>query len=466
MTKHARWKRRRHGRVWWQVALSFAMYVCISLPAQAANYTSCFNWRILTTDSNVPIASGPNTGMVEDYYVNPCNVAPNGCVVTARGVRFKVSKGTWSRTIDTSPAGCGSWAHADTSGFTITVYGYAQHSPLDNFVRIHDDPNDFSAYPGATYSILLANVSPTASGTDVYTVGGADSKWTAMAAASFTLYRVDAGLEKKEFHLGIDETQCGGASAHYGSSNSAITSGRHFLRVGNNAVGGCPSPAPQSRQKFVVAHEMGHAILALHYGDQPGAVNGGEPAVSVSNNTGPNACTPTTSYDHGTKEFNSLAFREGFAHFVAARAWNDPSATGAFRWEAAFAANLPSNSGPVTIDLELWGPSTEGNGNNATGGRLKNFCCVGACAASWAGAANNEDWLRFLWDWHTATNYCVLPPSMLGAMEVYSRTRLNGGLANANYYEKAEDAMEFVYGVGDCARSAWYDLANSNGVAN
>src|SRR5262249_48501121 len=140
------------------------------------------------------------------------------------------------------------------------------------------------------------------------------------------------------FHVGIDNTQSTGNSAHFGSSNSYITEGRHYLRLGNGNVDSKGNPdTPRTRYKFHVAHELGHAIAALYYGDHENAVNGDEPNTGdYSHNVLPNACgTGDTTYSISSKEWNSVGFREGFAHFISARIWNNKETEGAFTWFAA-----------------------------------------------------------------------------------------------------------------------------------
>jgi hypothetical protein len=408
----------------------------------ANNYTTCIKFEIRTVDSDVAIPNGANAGGTEDHYLG----ANEDISVKARGVRVKLSRAGWEQTYNANNEGCFNWSHDSTSGFTLRVYGYATDDN-GNYVRIHDSPSSFASYPGATYSAVLNNVAPTPNGTNTYEVGDHQSKWTAMAALAFGLYRYHDGLSDKAFHVGIDDTQSGGSSAHFGDSNDAITSGRHYLRLGNGGAD------PQTRYKFIVAHELGHAIAALYYGNHDDAVNGGEPNVSLSHNVDPNACGVSgTTYSISSKEWNSVGFREGFAHFIAARIWNDKDTEGAFTWFA----------GPH--DLERF----DQGANNAPGGRLENICCVGGgCADSWDSAGTNEDWLRFFWDWYTfESNTCTTSPSRLDMLKLYRQTRLNGGLTSTNYFDKMRAAAQDINLEG-CAATSYFDYyAEHNGIDN
>lgn len=412
--------------------------------ASPAQYTTCIRWQIQTTDSSHAIPFGPNAGGVEDQYLG-CD---GGCVVKARGVRVKVSRSGWEQTFDADPTtGCFSWSNTGTT-FSVRVYGYSTDS-AGNRVRIHTDPADFSSYPGQTYSILLTNVTPTNGGTNTYDVGSNVSRWTAMASLGFGIYRFHTGLANKSFHVAMDDSQCGGSSAHFGSSNSHITEGRHYLRIGN-----CGAGSPQTRRKFVVTHELGHTIAALYYGSDPAAVDGGEPSMSYDNPVPPNACGDGGDfYSIASKEFSSVGFREGFAHFIAARIWNDKDTEGAFHW---FESD--------TQDLERY----DNGAGASTGGRLENVCCAGGgCAASWDNAGTIEDWMRFFWDFYTNTDAgCPQQPDAGDMLNLYKKTRLNGGLTGTNYFTKMRTAAGQI-GLPACLAGARFDAyAAWNGIDN
>lgn len=419
-------------------------------PAAVHSYKTYIKFQIRTVDSSIGIPNGANAGGTEDYYQG----ANNDISVIARGVRVKVSRGAWEQTFNADPTdGSFNWSHTETSGFNMRIYGYATDS-ADNYIRIHNSPNDFSSYPGQTYSILCTNLSPTAGGSNTYHVGSYDSKWTAMATLAFGLYRYHDGLSDKAFHVGIDNTQAAGASAHYGQSNSNITDGRHYIKLGNGNVDSDGDPStPSTKFKFIVTHELGHAIAAIYYGNHDDAVDGGEPNVSLSHNVGPNACgTSSPSYSISSKEWNSVGFREGFAHFISAKIWNNKETEGTFTWFAQ------------AHDLERY---NFGASNNS-GGRMENQCCVGGgCAASWAGASTNEDWVRFLWDWYTNTsNSCSARPAKLDMLKLYRQTRLNGGLTNNNYFQKMQAAADDL-NLDDCLRTDRFNFyADHNGINN
>ena len=369
-------------RAWKPIALG-ALFGAWSGSAAAANYSICIKWEAQTVDScnqaSCGIPNGANTGGREDKY-RRCD---NGCNVSAKGVRVRLSRAGWALTVDTSPAtGCFSFSDSGTS-YVMTVYGYATNVN-GTYTRIHTDPASFSSYPGNTWRMDFWNVQPTAGATNTYYVGNGTPQWTTMAVVGYGIFRWRNDLHSKRIHVGIDLDSCGGSSAHFGdcsgascNSNAAITSGRHYLRIGASS---CSSP--QARRKFVVGHELGHVIAALWYGAKEGASNGGEPGNNASHNVNPNACgIGGTFYSMQSKEWSNLGFREGFGHFVAARIWNNKHTEGAFGWFEG-----------SRHDLERY---AFGAGSNS-GGRLENQCCTQNCGSSWTNAGTIEDWMRFL----------------------------------------------------------------------
>ena len=408
--------------------------------AQAANYRSCVRFQVKTVDSGIGIPDGPNAGGTEDYYIT----ANAGVDAIAHGVRVRMTRGAWSQVYDAEPStGCFNWSNASASGFSMRVYGYATLGD-GNVVRIHNAPDDFSSYPGATYSILRSNLSPTPNGSDTYAVGSYDPKWTAFSVLAFGLYRYNVGLSNKTIHVGLNSS-CSDASAHYGDSNDHITEGRHYLKLGNCAWEPGVSTPPTVR-KFIVSHELGHAIAALYYGAQGGAVDGGEPAMDYTH-PAQGACTQGGSYySMRSVEWSSVNFREGFAHFVAAAIWNSSSGTeAAFHWFES-----------STHDLERYAYGA----GALSGGRMEN-----ECGGPFTDASTDEDWMRFFWDFYTNTTVtCNERPSALQMLQLYAQTRLNGGLTSRNYYDKMRAAAQQL-DLSACVKTERFDsVADFNGI--
>ncbi len=426
-----------------------------AVAAAAKKYRTCVLFRSQTIDSGIPIANGPNAGGLEDYRIN----WNDGVDVPAYGVRVKLTRGNWSQTFDTErDTGCFNWSHNDSGQFLLKVYAYST-GLTGNYIRVHNDPNDFSEYPGTTYN-RTHYITPTPGGLNYYAYGSYDSEWTAMAALNFSLYRLNIGTSNKAFHVAMDNAPDDGgwSSAHWGESNSYITAGRHYIKLDNFDE---TSSKLQSQRKFVVSHELGHAYAAIYYGAHADAQNGGEVNVSLSHNVDPNACGTSDDPDNNeygysirSKEWGAVGFREGFAHFVAAIVWNNHNTEGSFHW-------LGSHH-----DLERHGDGV----GVVSGGRLKNVCCTagdGDCTDSYQGAATVEDWMLFFWDWYTNVDaQCGNHPTRTDMLRLYRDTRLRSGLQKDNYFTNMREAAKDL-SLPTCLKTTRFDqYAIHNGINN
>lgn len=431
-----------------EVGIAIGAFLIPSV-ALAGNYQTCIQVEVDTVDSGYDIPSGPDAGLSEDHWTS-CD---SGCNVIARGVRFKVTNGSWSQTFDTDPlTGCADWTHSATSGFTITVYGYATNSE-DTFVRIHDGAyNDASAYPGATYSTVLPNITPTHGGSNTYYVGDFVPRWTTFASLAFGIMRYPYSNVDKEVHVAFDQRSNCTSSSLIGTSSLSL--GRAYAYVADPDAD-CFNN--HSSRKFVATHELGHTLLRLSTG-----LNGAEPNFLDTHNedglANPDSCGTggAGSYTMSSKEWNSMGFKEGFAHFIAARIWNERSQSGAFTWTNG------------TQDLERYG----GGAGTGTGGRLQNECCTSGCTTSWANAGTNEDWLRFYWDFYNNDSVsCPYYPDSIDMLNLYEQVRTNGNLTFNNYFAQLATAATQIGLNGepadDCLSTDRFDYyAGLNGIDN
>lgn len=448
-----------HGKQWVRGLLSslVAGLVLFGGTSEAHARRLCVKWEIRTEDSGGAVPNGPNAGDTEDKYSG----ADGGANASALGVRVRISRPGWAQTYNTEPStGCITWNEDNgySGNYDVRVYGY-QTDANDNYVRIHTGSNSTcSSYPGSTYSYLVTDYDPS-SGTDTMRVGDEIARWTTQAMMGYSLYRYHDGIYGKDFHVAFDTRSSCGSSAHYGSSNSYITQGRHCLRVSD-----CSSDNDR-RWKFIIAHEFGHALAAIHYGDKDGASNGGEPGSDTgwSASTTGSGCSGGT-YSIGTVEWSSIAFREGFAHFIAGRVFNDrilDGSTGyhegAFNWQGG-------GSGSTAEDLQRPNKGSL----SASQSRYDDYCCTanGSCGSG-TGAGIIGDWHRFLWDFYTNQGFlgaCTTMPTKLNMLWLYTRTRLLGGLTRSNYFSKMQQGVEDM-NLPSCLETGMFNAyADLNGI--
>ncbi len=263
------------------LALSvFTLGMLLSGVAQAG-FTVCATGKVTTIDSGSTIPSGPNAGDTEDYW----NTADSGLAIPAAGIGITVQHPTLGTDFEwADSSGCAFFSSPGaTTGFTVTMESVTSDVGNGNYVRLHNDPYSFTSTPGAVWAYVFTNQTLTQNTTATYTqIGSGIAKWTAFFTANFALRKNDDLLSGVALYVGIDESCTTDtedlASAHYGGavpnrSNGKISTGTHFLGLAN-----CAS-TNLTRQKFIVTHEVGHAIAALYYGKTTSAVvvNGDEP---------------------------------------------------------------------------------------------------------------------------------------------------------------------------------------------
>ncbi len=403
----------------------------LTTPAAAAsfNHTLCVQFQAQTIDSGY----ANSKGITEDHW----KTANNGLLATAPGVRVKIGTTTY----DTNVFGCVTFPSSQSSIVrNIRVYSYV--SDVDNnYLRLHNGPSDStSSYPGSTYSRFHTGVTFSSPQVTVLRVGSYTPRWTSMAAMAYSMFRFHDSVTDTEFHVSdrggehpADPSDCN-ANVNY---KNDVVDDESYIRLTSASV--CAPPS--QRSKFVIAHEYGHA-----YGQQAGDKATLSPASTAHAATPAGTCefTGTVPYDNNTKEWSSLAFREGWAHFVASRVWNNRSSDGQLRWGESF-------------DLERW------DSGNTAGGYLVNNCCDGTaaqCASSLDGAGTLSDWMRSFWDIHTDSQCPLYKDDM---SQLYGDTINKSGLANDKFWIKSAEAFLSAFGASCVPR--WLFIGCYNGVA-
>lgn len=416
-----------------------ALAASVPAYAHAATFTICVRANIQTTDSGLFA-----NGIDEDYY-QTANQA-GGVEVVGRGFRVLLTQGAWSDTFDSDPtSGCFSVNRTSANGFGVRVYGYATDDD-GNHVRIHDaGTNTDSWYPGATYSAVWNNQTLSSSQTNTYVLDGvANDRFTTIAAAAFGIYRYHGVLSGRTISFGFVENNCDSSGSTHGNAENYIESNEaHLIRIGR-----CNPGDPDTREKMMITHELGHAIGRLHYG-----YDGDDLLPSASEEYLPPAGTPAACVNNGSYgmrslEWNSQTFKEGFADFYSARVWNAKDARGTYIYRQG------------AFDLEQW--DTAGGGNTE-GGVKENTCNSTA-----NNVATKGDWMRFFWDFYTAN--CTTQPSDLDMLRVYRMVRENDRTGSfdttiSNFDAATVNAIQnSIPSLSDCAKNYVTEAMSWNAV--
>lgn len=271
-------------------------------------------------------------------------------------------------------------------------------------------------------------------GTNYVEVGDHTPRWTGMGAMAVSLYRYHDGLSDTEVHVS-DEGACG-ADANYSND---YTNDETYIRFGEDT---CSTTG--LTLKFVAAHEWGHS-----YGFQ--FANSGHSPSSATHAVTPDSCGfANPNYSFFSKEWSSIAAKEGWAHFVSAKVWNNKASDGQFRFGSS-------------LDLERW------DSGNTAYGRTYNVCCDddnSSCENSLDGASTNGDWMRGLWDMYT-NNSCSNAPSLTDMTRLYSELVNSSGLSNSNNWSKSQSAVDTLITqghIGSTCDDLWDEAGCHNGM--
>lgn len=436
---------RRTGNTIYRRALfllvALAALFGVERDASAATWTMCFVWEYQTVDS----------GIGEDSFSS----GNNGGLAPAPGVWVDVHDWT-----NNSIGG----SHTDQDG-CIDWTAPSSSAPFDYYVdtnMLDEDLNRLTVRAnGAVGRYAIKQHTPASGQSYIFQVGDETKFATTMAMASHTLKVHNTGIALKTIDVDLINNDCGANTAHCGAScNGSITQGFHKITVGrcNDAN---TTPPPGARRKFTIGHEVGHAILALVYGDYSSAVNGDEPLFddtysgSLYSATG---CDDLGRYAIDSAEYSSVGYREGFAHFMSARAFNNKANTGKFQWFG----NIH--------DLESHG-SVPGSG-----GFIEHVCCASCSGSPPSGLSTVGDWMRWLWDAHTNTwSCCAHNLSKLEIHRLYAEARLQaegGGYTRSTMFDAVKDSMAgtgadaclVVSGNGSCGSAKVADAGDFNGL--
>jgi hypothetical protein len=261
----------------------------------------------------------------------------------------------------------------------------------------------------------------------------------AIAARSLAGFHGHFDYERVDVHSVAPGDVCAGCN-----SGDAISCGT------SDGIWHICIPESQSFTKFIIAHELGHVVLA-------GAVN-------TDGMVGENCSYGTSGHGMRGLEYSSCAALEGWAHFYAADVWNNENPYGRFNWWGG-------GAGGDSIDVEYGqGGCATVSGDTAANYRVAyaDHCFSDAatpfdtdakCAGgNCIGVSTELDWMRTWFDYHhnggtgVAPNHAQLQAE-IGAGQPYGAQ---------TFYEELFDAIDATSGATQASRLEI--MAEANGT--
>lgn len=201
------------------------------------------------------------------------------------------------------------------------------------------------------------------------------------------------------------------------------------------------NPATGNDEKFLIAHELGHAVMAHWFNYNPGFGD------MYAINDGGSACQWSAGHGLHSMEYSSAALTEGFAQYYATYAFNSAaSTTGWFRYYKEEYKN----------DSVKWVNMEQGPDGGDTAYMENN------CTGSLLGRGVELDWARQFWDYRTnggtqPSNFAILR-HIKNALDTSAWTNTN------TFARMVAGIEEYDQDFGTDYRTRWLNTDGTNGI--
>ena len=357
-------------------------------PAQAAlvSVEICAKFQVNYQEVGALLVHDPD--LEGDYFYTNSNKRARGARITVRGGSVPLTQYSgWEGT----EGGCATFQLDTLESYEVLVT--TQLLVNGNYASIRDNDTDDHSYafparhPNGS---IVAGWSPSASGTLHVHVA---QHWAtnASALAGFALARQNAGLANKTFVIYVDQqNRCSG---------SCVRDGKVYLS------------AEGVDSRVIMAHELGHAVDRKLTNRGSGLTDyDADPANCWTDTNGTAKGGSVGAHELISKEWQSAAIIEGWAHFYAAAVFNDAADNDCgFVYYKEQAFGDPGDNG-----IGLSHQNVSGNTAISCENGLSHLVAEDAlhqlvdaydymgdyCEGTLARRATEFDWLRFWWDFY------------------------------------------------------------------
>lgn len=414
-----------------------------------------------------------DNGFGEDFVTTDADLDARGILV--RVIRNSDGATVWYDYTDefTLNAGCTPTLDLYGTSFTVRAYSRAKFTSDDPLAPNYLDVRMLysSVWVVEAYDVATAYVPPTLSQSVPMTVTfdlPVTDRFNVLAIAEHALYWNDGGLTGTTFPFRVDS-----------SLNTAWTG--QYIQIAGSSSGSTGS----TRSRFVILHEMGHALAHFANLDDPtqpsaaGSYRALEEDCGTAVDDGPSSTDGVCSdpnetlpycYNHSMneKEYHSAAFWEGWAHFYAAISLNDILETDCtLRYYKLVDWDMNgSNNTQITncAGSPMTGVSASNYVENECPSSYSTGCTSGTCPRTSTNRGTEYDWLRFLWA--MATTQGVSFDTLVSVVDEadpgsWRATDFPGiGIPPKPYPAAALQSAAQTVGVG----TEWTDISDDHGV--
>lgn len=387
-------------------ALAAALLALPAATAQAYDWRFCLRTQVTTTDS----------GVGEDYYDTAGDTSH-----PARHARVRVTRNgaTLWPTGYADANGCVDFESPYTDDFHVELWSEARIPRTDNSNYTNLLSVEFADGTQA-YWHWYASYGAGGGTKTLYT--NLTRRSTLLGLSSWIVKRWSDGLVNKTYT--VRDAACPSIP-----DNSCLSGGIVYI-----------NPTHYDR-KFLVAHELGHALVH-HWVNY-------SPSSDYGQNTGGANCTTPAGMHHAlhSKEYQSAALTEGFAQFYATAAWNFETETAA--WFRYYKDDYKNGSVTV-VNVE----------NGDTGGATAYL--ETQCTGTSDGRGVELDWMRALWDYRTNAGDA---PSHYEILRQLKNGVIGGLWGDTTAYDAfTAGVLEYDQQHGTDFHARWLEMATFNGV--
>jgi hypothetical protein len=268
-----------------------------------------------------------------------------------------------------------------------------------NCHNLYSQSATVNTFPGAGFPITV----------ELDATGPGNGWINAMLIATHAIQRKPAAwVDEEDYVIAVESTSGGAELSYTDASGTLLNTPAVLLPAG---------PDTGVRKKYVIAHELGHMLeFKLHCDDAGVNCDGSGPyRLQADYNASDDDCdggVPQSSHTYNSKEYQSAAAIEGWAHYVAAFSFNHPGGSTcrmqptrdvewnytSSAWDEPFSCEGAETGGDFG-GAEYTEPPISVTGRDVYG----QFCEASKFVDDNRGL--EYDWLRFWWDFNQASGF-------------------------------------------------------------
>lgn len=280
----------------WLLLLAFG----VPIPAWAVSVTFCAEYKVDYEDADLGLNDPAAEG---DYFATNSNKVARGAKIQTVRTSTGATETHYAAYTGTDAGCAGPFTLVGGAVYDVKIISVAQIG--SNVIKVMDNQDENDVW----ISVALDDwTAPTTTSTVDIETANAHDAWNVAAAAGHALWRRSGGVDNKTFDFFTEYDTCsfGELSCDPCDNGSGSCMRGGDVHLSTEGV----------VRRFIIVHEMGHALGYFAAGSYSPPIEYADPDQGN--------CYTVSARDHemNSKEWQSAAILEGWAHFYAAVAFN------------------------------------------------------------------------------------------------------------------------------------------------